>query len=365
MPQTSAVATKERRTSLKKASTPKSSRFKMEGCGVVMKWMGGSWMPGLKQWLAVWQFSMLFVFGGWSCVLLMFCLLFTQYWYLTLVYAAWFYYDRKTHLQGGRGKDSVRRWRLWKHYRDYFPITLIKTCDLDPSRNYIFPCHPHGVMCFAPFLHFSTEASGFSDQFPGLEPHLMTLSIQYKYPLFREYMMCSGAVDVAKESIEWHLHTHPKGGQALAIIVGGAPEAMEAQPGSTVLKIKERKGFIKMALKHGASLVPVYSFGENELFNMVESPEGSLGWWFQQLVMKIFGYNLPIFCGRSKFFFTVPFRRPVYSVVGEPVHVEKVEEPSREQVEDLHRRYVSAVTSLFEKYKHLGDTPQDQHLIIS
>ena len=38
----------------------------------------------------------------------------------------------------------VRRWRLWRHMADYFSATLVKTGSLDPSRNYIFTCHPHG-----------------------------------------------------------------------------------------------------------------------------------------------------------------------------------------------------------------------------
>ena len=56
---------------------------------------------------------------------------------------------------------------------------------------------------------------------------------------------------MAKESVEWHLRSHPEGGQALAIVVGGAPEVLVARPGGTVLKLKDRKGFVKMALKHG------------------------------------------------------------------------------------------------------------------
>ena len=62
---------------------------------------------------------------------------------------------------------------------------------------------------------------------------------------------CRGPVDVAKESVEWHLRSHTEGGQALATVVGGAPEVLVARPGGTVLKLKDRKGFVKMALKHG------------------------------------------------------------------------------------------------------------------
>lgn len=50
---------------------------------------------------------------------------------------------------------------------------------------------------------------------------------------------------------------------------GGAEEALDAHPGYHTLVLKSRKGFIKKALKTGAYLVPVYSFGENEVFEQV------------------------------------------------------------------------------------------------
>lgn len=37
-----------------------------------------------------------------------------------------------------------------------------------------------------------------------------------------------------------------------------------------------RKGFVKLALREGASLVPVFSFGENAVFEMVKSREGTV-----------------------------------------------------------------------------------------
>ena len=47
------------------------------------------------------------------------------------------------------------------------------------------------------------------------------------------------------------------------MIVGGAAESLEAFPGQYRLVLRKRKGFIRIALETGASLVPVFSFGEN------------------------------------------------------------------------------------------------------
>lgn len=55
---------------------------------------------------------------------------------------------------------------------------------------------------------------------------------------------------MSKASIEWLL-TKEGPGNAVVIVVGGALEALEANPGKFTLKLRSRKGFIKLALKHG------------------------------------------------------------------------------------------------------------------
>lgn len=47
------------------------------------------------------------------------------------------------------------------------------------------------------------------------------------------------------------------------IVVGGAAEALYAFPGKYDLVLKKRLGFIRVAIRNGACLVPVISFGEN------------------------------------------------------------------------------------------------------
>ncbi len=43
-------------------------------------------------------------------------------------------------------------------------------------------------------------------------------------------------------------------GNAVVIVIGGATEALDAHPGMFELTLKRRKGFIKMALKHGYAI---------------------------------------------------------------------------------------------------------------
>ena len=58
-------------------------------------------------------------------------------------------------------------------------------------------------------------------------------------------------------------------------MVGGAEEALEAKKDDFSLIIKNRKGFVKIAIQNGADLVPIYAFGENELFDQLDNSEGT------------------------------------------------------------------------------------------
>ncbi len=40
-------------------------------------------------------------------------------------------------------------------------------------------------------------------------------------------------------------------GHALVLVIGGAIEALDAVPNTLNLTLKKRKGFVKLALKHG------------------------------------------------------------------------------------------------------------------
>jgi len=55
---------------------------------------------------------------------------------------------------------------------------------------------------------------------------------------------------VSRESIEWIL-TRQGTGNAAIIAVGGAEEALEAKPGKYSVKLRGRKGFLKIAIRTG------------------------------------------------------------------------------------------------------------------
>ncbi|XP_008587705.1 PREDICTED: 2-acylglycerol O-acyltransferase 2-like [Galeopterus variegatus] len=283
-------------------------------------------------------------------------------WILVVLYLVWLYGDRDTPRAGGRRSAWVRNWAIWRHFCDYFPISLVKTAELDPSRNYLFGFHPHGVLVVGAFGNFCTEATGFSRLFRGLRPHLLMLPCWFHLPLFRDYIMSAGLVSSDKASAA-HLLSRPGGGQVAVLAVGGPLEALEAKPGTLSLRIRNQKGFVKLALEHGASLVPVFSFGENELFQQFPNPPGSWVRRAQETLQPLLSVALPLFHGRLGLL--LPFRAPIHTVVGAPIPVRRSPRPSRAQVDALHALYVERLEQLFEEHKARYGVPADRHLVLT
>lgn len=113
-----------------------------------------------------------------------------------------------------------------------------------------------------------TDGTGFCANFPGLRQHLATLDMHFKQPFRRELIAAFGAIGSSFRALRWVLE-RPEGGQAVGLAVGGAEEALEAHPDSFKLCLERRRGFIRLALCTGCSLVPVYSFGETGTYSQV------------------------------------------------------------------------------------------------
>ncbi|XP_023287205.1 2-acylglycerol O-acyltransferase 2-A-like isoform X2 [Seriola lalandi dorsalis] len=264
-----------------------------------------------------WVFSFLALA---QCCLAAFVLLaLSDWWVVALLYAGWLWLDWDTPTSGGRRSRWVRSWTVWEYFRDYFPITLVKTVDLDPKKNYIFGFHPHGVLVAGGFGNFCTEATGFSRLFPGLTSHLLMLPFWFRVPLFRDYIMCGGLVSSCKSSLSY-LVSRPEGGNVAVIAVGGAPEALDARPGALTL---------------------------------------------QNRLQSIMGVALPLFHARGVFqysFGLIPYRKSIHTVVGRPISVAQTPSPSSKDIESLHKVYLQSLTELFEQHKHTYGYSEDQHL---
>ena len=194
---------------------------------VTMKWVPFSVaFERTLQFLAVLIYIGFFLFiTVFGTAILIYLLMYTNYWWITIAYVVWMYLDKDVVETGGRPQkywyvtfnkknknknkmmktmrfcSFLRSFFLFKHYVNFFPIKLIKTANFDPCQNYLMVAHPHGVRCLGLFGAFASDALDFMKMFPGIFPRLLTVPIQFKLPLSRELLMATGACVASKDGI--------------------------------------------------------------------------------------------------------------------------------------------------------------------
>ena len=182
---------------------------------------------------------------------------------------------------------------------------------------YLFFMFPSGIICVGWWACFAHTHSGFAKLFPGIEYRTVTLNINTTVPFLRELSLGLGSIRADYSSISNCL----KQGLSVMVAVGGAKESFEAKPGQQRLLLKNRNGFIRAALENGCDLVPIFSFGETELYEQYRAPPGSYLAALQNWICRRFGFVVPMINGRGIFnydFGIMPRRIPL-NVVGLPL----------------------------------------------
>lgn len=269
-----------------------------------------------------------------------------------LLLCSWMLLFQELHRNGGHPNRVCRTLSLWRYYRDYFPISLIKSVDLDPSKKYIFGYHPHGIIGVGALGTFAFNEV-FEEQFPEIDVRLLTLNINFRVPLWNFLLTLLGLCDASKESIFAAL-SGP--GKAVALVLGGAKESLDAHPGYHTLTLKNRKGFVKIALQTGACLVPCYAFGENNIFDQMDNPKGSKIRAWQDYLQQAFGFALPLTYGRGIFqygFGLLPKRNPIRVVIGKPIELPKIkrEDITNADIIKYHQMYMDQIQEIYDLYK--------------
>jgi len=145
------------------------------------------------------------------------------------------------------------------------------------------------------------------------------------------------------QSLE-HILGHKNGG-TIAIQPGGIKEQAATRHDQEQAFFPKRLGFIRLAIKYQTPLMPMYLFGENQLYRRVNGLD-----WLTQLIYRCTGLTFPIIT--SKFglpmcLFT-PLATDIHIRYGRPVEVPpQADEPSDAHVEEVFERYITELQRLF------------------
>jgi hypothetical protein len=157
--------------------------------------------------------------------------------YILVPYLAWYMYDKNSSVIG-KPNNSFRPFRhawYWQGFRNYSKSKLIKTCDLDPTQNYILGFHPHGLLGSSVFINIHCNPE-FEKAFPGLESSIATLpanvnySNKFKVPFWRDYIIAMNINSCEREGIT-HRLLNGKKGKVLILVIGGGEEFVYMEKG--------------------------------------------------------------------------------------------------------------------------------------
>ena len=91
------------------------------------------------------------------------------------------------------------------------------------------------------------------------------------------------------------------------------------------LVLNKRKGFVKIAIELGnVSLVPIFAFGEADIYNVNIPEKGTWGDNFQTWMKKVFSFTVPFFSARGVFIYDfgfLPYRHPINLCMGRPINI--------------------------------------------
>lgn len=222
----------------------------------------------------------------------------------------------------------------FRNFARYFPECSLTFERLpDPEQPTVLAVTPHGIFSMAwAFCYLSEEFTHVRFCFSNLlrlNPYLRVLTELLGHPSA-----------VKRSAILGHM----KAGRSIAIIPGAWHEATIHTPAADRMWIIKRRGFVKYALQYGYTITPSYCFGEKlTYFN----PQG--------------GYRFRFWLNDHKIMAIVPFGQwwfplmpracKLHVVVGEPIVLPIIPNPTHSDIEKWHSIYIKAVEAIFNRHK--------------
>ena len=204
-----------------------------------------------------------------------------------------------------------------------------------------FAVHPHGAFCI-----------GWAQLFTSPQMHKVRFCFApalFASPFFRLFSRTVGKPgSAARASMDSYL----KAGEDVALPPGGFEEATLTSTTRDRVFIKKRYGFVRLCLKNGVAIRPVYVFGEGKLFSNIQ------GLWSTRLALNRFGLPTILVWGRW-FCPLLPKKRiGLYIVLGRTIDLPKIENPSKDEVEKWHNKYISELRRIYDEHKEAAYGPE-------
>ena len=199
---------------------------------------------------------------------------------------------------------------------------------------------------------FAAKGTPFDKRFPGLCGEKLVgliATVLFIIPVLRDFFLEWPYIDASRKVANAALDA----GLSLYLIPGGEEEVVITKYGEDATVLKNRKGFVRLALSHGAYIVPVWGGGTTDTFRTYPAIFGFRAWVQKNLGVAIANYH-------GRFFTPLPYRdTPQRILIGKPIPTPKPkvkgERPDEKLVDEYHEKYVAALKELHDT--HVTDRP--------
>lgn len=231
--------------------------------------------------------------------------------------------------------SSFNRSWIFKTWREYFNFSYLFEQHLDHDKHYIFCEFPHGAVPLSPLI----AGTLCQTLFPGFSIFSLAATSVFHIPFWRHFVAWIGSMPASRANFKRLLQ---KG--SVAVIIGGIAEMYMQDATKERIKLRTRKGFVRMALEEGAAIVPVYHFGNTQLLDFGPQSLSGLSRKWRVSMGALHGrWGLPL-----------PRRRPLFMVTGKPIAVPQMSkaDPAYEAtVEEVLATVVQQLQELYDKHK--------------
>ncbi len=234
----------------------------------------------------------------------------------------------------------VIRSYVFETWRSYFSLRVIY--EEKPPNHALCAVLPHGLFPLGLVI-----AAGVYES--PLQHRMAIASFLFKVPILASLLRWLGAIEADKQRMSEALLK----GQCF-VLPDGLIGTYYSNSEFERLYLKERKGFIKLAIEHKVPIVPVYCFGHTQLFDVYPSA----GSWIANMSRKM-RFALVAFWP------IIPRRVPITIVFGKPIYEESASDGTMDQqVDACHKLFIESITNLFDRYKMTHGWPESKQLEI-
>ena len=220
-----------------------------------------------------------------------------------------------------------------KQVEENIQTTFRMECPEAPPPSCLFIWQPHGLISVS-----SVMFNGGLCKHPNYRAnHAVTLPFYHYFPVVGDIVRHLGSIPSDSGSIAKTLRK----GESVSVMLGGVREMLDARGTHMKLYIRKRTGIFRIALETGTSIVPVLTYGENEMFPRSDA------WWATTLNHYLheyvgMGIGIPTWKALQNWFeLSYKPLKPIITHVGPSI-------PPTGNISSLRDTYIKAVEDLFK-----------------